>query len=73
MENYKVTFERSNEGIPTLVVSRESYFALMPGSDIVRVITGSDAERIWYELGGREAKANDGGMKVSCEVKADDN
>lgn len=63
MGKYIVTFDKSNEDIPTLVVSRESYFALMPGTEIVRVITGSDAERIWNELGGKT---------VLCEVKPND-
>ncbi len=64
MQKCQVTFDRSNEDIPTLVVSRESYFTLMPGADVVRVITGSDAERIWHELTGKT---------VCCEVKPNDN
>ena len=63
MQKCQVTFDRSNEDIPTLVVSRESYFTLMPGPDVVRVITGSDAEGIWHELTGKtvlgEVKPND--------------
>lgn len=64
MQKCQVTFERSNEDIPTIVVSREAYFSLMPGADVVRVITGSDAERIWHELTGKT---------VLCEVKPNDN
>lgn len=63
MQKCQVTFDRSNEGIPTLVVTKEAYFTLMPGADVVRVITGSDAERIWHELTGKT---------VCCEVKPND-
>lgn len=47
---YIVTFDKSNEDIPTLVVSKESFFALGPGMDIVQVITGVEAIDIWNRL-----------------------
>ena len=50
MNRYIVTFDKSNEDIPTLIVGRESYFSLNPGMDIIRVVTGSEAVRIWNEL-----------------------
>lgn len=56
MNKYVVTFDRSNEDIPTLVVGRESFFTLSPSMDIIRVITGSDAVRIWGELSGKADK-----------------
>lgn len=63
MQKCQVTFDRSNEDIPTLVVYREAYFTLMPGTEVIKVITGSDAERIWHELTGKtvlgEVKPND--------------
>ena len=49
---YIVTFDRSNEGIPTLIVSRESFYTLSQSMDIIRVITGSDALRIFDALSG---------------------
>lgn len=64
MQKCQVTFDRSNEDIPTLVVSREAYFSLMPGAEVIKVITGDDAVRIWNELTGKtvlcgEVKPND--------------
>ena len=60
MNKYIVTFDKSNEDIPTLIVSRETYFALSPGMDIVSVITGDKAVRIFNELSGKaESEASD--------------
>lgn len=53
MNKYIVTFDKSNEDIPTLIVSRETYFALIPGMDIVSVITGDKAIRLFNELSGK--------------------
>ena len=53
MNRYIVTFDKSNEDIPTLIVGRESYFSLNPVMDIIRVVTGSEAVRIWNELTGK--------------------
>lgn len=63
MQKCQVTFDRSNENIPTLVVTREAYFSLGPGSDVIKVITGADAVRIWNELTGKTEL---------CEVKPND-
>lgn len=51
MSRYTVTFDKSNEDIPTLVVSRERMFINGPGIDVVKVITGDEAIRIWNKLG----------------------
>ena len=56
MNKYIVTFDKSNEDVPTLVVGRESWFTLGPGMDIVKVITGSEAIRIWNELSNKSDK-----------------
>ena len=56
MNKYIVTFDKSNEDIPTLIVSRESYFTLGPGIDIVSVITGDKAIRLFNELSGKADK-----------------
>ena len=61
MSKLIVTFDKSNEDIPTLVVGKESGF-LTPGIEIVRVITGNDAERIWNELNGQKVE-----LKVTRE------
>ena len=55
MSKFIVTFDKSNEDIPTLIVGKESGF-LTPSIDIVRVITGFDAERIWSELSGQKVE-----------------
>ena len=55
MNKYILSFDKSNEDIPTLVVGRESYFTLGPaGIDIVNVITGDRAVAIWNELSKKE-------------------
>lgn len=53
MNKYIVTFDKSNEDIPTLIVGRENFFSLTSGMEIVQVVTGDKAIRIWNELGGR--------------------
>lgn len=53
MNKYTVTFEKSNEDIPTLIVARENLFAIVPSIDIIRVITGPEAEKLWSELSGK--------------------
>ena len=50
MNKYTITFDKSNEDIPTLVVARESYFAFSPCMDIVNVITGDEAVRIFNKI-----------------------
>jgi len=51
MDKYVVSFDKSNEDVPVLVVSRENYFSIGgPSIDIVKVITGDEAVRIWDDL-----------------------
>lgn len=50
MNKYVVTFDKSNEDVPTLIVARESCFSFTPSLDIVRVITGEEAVDIWNRL-----------------------
>lgn len=47
---YKITFDKSNEDIPTLIVARESCFSLTPSLDIVNIITGDEAVMIFDKL-----------------------
>ena len=58
MNKYIVTFDKSNEDIPTLIVSRESYFVLSPSMDIVSIITGDKAIRLFNELSGKAESKN---------------
>lgn len=51
MDKYVVSFDKSNEDVPVLVVSRENYFSIGgPSIDIVKVITGNEATEIWNDL-----------------------
>lgn len=54
MNKCMVTFDKSNEDIPTLVVARESFFAFAPGVDVIKVITGAEAVRAWNVLTGKK-------------------
>lgn len=57
MDKYVVTFDKSNEDIPTLVISRENYFSIGgPMVDIVNIITGDEATRIWDSLTKKDKK-----------------
>lgn len=53
MNRYIVTFDKSNEDIPTLIVARETFLSITPGMDIIRVITGPEAEKLWNVLSGK--------------------
>lgn len=53
MSKFIVTFDKSNEDIPTLVVGRESWSFFEPCVDIVQVITGDEAVNIRDRLVGK--------------------
>ena len=57
MNKIIVTYDKSNEDIPTLVVGREDGYSLLGGQSlrIDKVITGQKAEDIWEELTGQKA------------------
>lgn len=58
MSKIIVTYDKSNEDIPTLVVGREEGPSLF-GSSTIRIdkiITGQKAEDIWEELTGEKAR-----------------
>ena len=68
MDNkFYITFDKSNEDIPTLVVFTEtSYFALGgPTMTVHNIITGDEAVKIWDRL---SKKSN----KEMLEVKESD-
>lgn len=63
MNKYTITFDKSNEDIPTLIVARDSYFSLTPSMDIINVITGDEAVRIFNKI------TNKAESEVSDEYK----
>lgn len=55
MDNkFYITFDKSQEDIPTLVVFTESYFFTGPSMKVLNVITGDRAVTILEELKGKE-------------------
>lgn len=52
MNKYIISFDKSNEDIPTLIVAYESslIYPFDPDIDIVKIITGDKAVRIFEEL-----------------------
>ena len=58
MNKIIVTYDKSNENIPTLVVGREDGYSLLGGVSlrIEKVITGQKAEDIWEDLTGEKAR-----------------
>lgn len=45
-----ITFDKSQEDIPTLVVAREGWSLLNPAMEVINIITGDDAIKIWEQL-----------------------
>ena len=52
MNKIIVTFDKSQEDIPTLVVAEEGWSYLSPSIVVKNVITGDRAVQIWKELKG---------------------
>ena len=50
MNKIIVTFDKSQEDIPTLVVAEEGWSYLSPSIVVKNVITGDRAVQIWEEL-----------------------
>lgn len=55
MTQVTVDFRKSNEGTATLIVSSEGFCGSLfnRSAEIIKVITGAEAERIWSELSDR--------------------
>ena len=50
-EKLIVTYDKSQEDVPVLMVGREGYsFGLNPSINIVKVITGDKAEQMYRDL-----------------------
>ena len=58
MNKIIVTYDKSNEDIPTLVVGREDSYSLLGGVSIriEKIITGQKAEDIWEDLTGEKGR-----------------
>ena len=59
MNKIIVTFDKSQEDIPTLVVAEEGWNYLSPSIVVKNVITGDRAVQIWEELKGMKKVENE--------------
>lgn len=59
MNKIIVTFDKSQEDIPTLVVAEEGWSYLNPSIVVKNVITGDRAVQIWEELKGMKKVENE--------------
>ena len=59
MNKIIVTFDKSQEDIPTLVVAEEGWSYLSPSIVVKNVITGDRAVQIWEELKGMKKVENE--------------
>ena len=50
MNKRTVTFETSAEGVPVICVTRESTSLFGSSCEIMKVITGNEAQSIWKKL-----------------------
>ena len=50
MNKVIVTYDISNEDIPTLIIARDSIGFLSPGIDVIKVLTGKQAVDLWDRL-----------------------
>ena len=54
-EKLIVTYDKSQEDVPVLMVGREGYsFGLNPSINVIKVITGDEAEQMYRNLTLRE-------------------
>lgn len=56
MNKIIVTFDKSQEDIPTLVVAEDSYGFLNPNMIVRNIISGEKAVKLWKELTEKEQK-----------------
>ena len=50
-EKLIVTYDKSQEDVPVLMVGREGYgFGLNPSINVIKVITGDEAEQMYRNL-----------------------
>lgn len=57
-ERLIVTYDKSQEDVPVLVVGREGYgFSFNPSINVIKVITGDKAEQMYRNLTLKDAEA----------------
>lgn len=54
MNKVIVTFDKSNEDVPTLIIARDTVGFLNPGMDVVKIVTGKLAVDLWNRLTKKE-------------------
>jgi len=54
MNKVIVTYDRSNEDIPTLIIARGNIGFLNPGIDVIKIVTGRQAVDLWDRLTEKE-------------------
>lgn len=54
MNKVIVTYDRSNEDIPTLIIARDTVGIFSPGIDVVKILTGKQAVDLWDKLTEKE-------------------
>ena len=59
-DKFTVSFDKSDEDIPVLIVMREGYSSYLsaPSMNIKKVITGDKAQQLYDELTKKEEKSN---------------
>ena len=50
MSKITVTFDKSSEDIPTLIVSKDTGYLFESSMQVINVITGDEAVEIWNRL-----------------------
>lgn len=50
MSKITVTFDKSSEDIPTLMIARDRGYLFGDSMDIINVITGDEAVELWNKL-----------------------
>lgn len=54
MNKLIVTYDKSQEDIPTLVIAEEGWGFLSPSMSVINVITGEKATQMWDMLKGQK-------------------
>lgn len=54
MNKVIVTYDKSNEDIPTLIIARDNIGFLSPGIDVIKILTGRQAVDLWDRLTEKE-------------------
>lgn len=72
-EKLIVTYDKSQEDVPVLVVGREGYgFGFNPSISVIKVITGGKAEQMYRNLTLKDAEFMTKIFGEPCERSGDD-